>query len=147
MIASNEAIDRNSSLLASYVFDPPCREAVVSVDFRINRQTSTSRPEAHPHSASARDVTVKSQTGFTLGMLLEGALNASGEYRVKDQHGIIRPRGVPNLRELLESLENPRIVLELPWEFELVNVLESAHVVVPTAEEWAQVRQRGARGK
>jgi len=80
-------------------------------------------------------------------MLLEGALNASGEYRVKDQHGIIRPRGVPNLRELLESLENPRIVLELPWEFELVNVLESAHVVVPTAEEWAQVRQRGARGK
>jgi len=80
-------------------------------------------------------------------MLLEGALDASGEYRVKDQYGTIRPREVPNLRELLESLENPRIVLEPPWEFKLVNAIEPAKVVVPTAEEWAEVRQRGTRGK
>lgn len=153
MIASNQAIDRKCGFLASYVSDPPCVKAVVSIEFRIDWPTPTSRPEAHPHSASARDVTVESKTGLTLGMLLNGALEGAGEFRYKDQYGTIRSQGEPSLRLLLERLENPRIILDLPWEFELVHVLEPtnfdvpANVVVPTAEEWAEVRERGARGK
>ena len=86
-------------------------------------------------------------------MLLNGALEGAGEFRYKDQYGTIRSQGEPSLRLLLERLENPRIILDLPWEFELVHVLEPtnfdvpANVVVPTAEEWAEVRERGARGK
>jgi hypothetical protein len=36
MVAQNQAIDRNASLLASYISDPSCREVVVSFDFRVD---------------------------------------------------------------------------------------------------------------
>jgi hypothetical protein len=81
-------------------------------------------------------------------MLLEGALDAPGEFRGKDQYGTIRSQGVTNLRYQLELLDNPRILVDMPWEFELVYVLgPQVKVVVPTTEEWAEVRERGARGK
>jgi hypothetical protein len=148
MVAQNQAIDRNASLLASYISDPPCREVVVSFDFRVDCPRSTTRPELHPHSGSVKNVTVTSQTGLTLGMLLEGALDAPGEFRGKDQYGTIRSQGVTNLRYQLELLDNPRILVDMPWEFELVYVLgPQVKVVVPTTEEWAEVRERGARGK
>jgi hypothetical protein len=147
MVAQNQAIDRKADLLAMYISDPPCKEVVVSFDFRIDCPRPTTRPEAHPHSGSVRNVTVTSQTGgLTLGMLLEGALDAPGEYREKDQYGVIRPQGVDNLRDQLKRLDNPRIIVDMPWEFELVYVLgPQVKVVVPTAEEWAEVRQRDAQ--
>jgi hypothetical protein len=148
MVAQNQAIDRNASLLASYISIPPCRQVVVSFDFRIDCPRSTTRPELHPHSGSVRSVTVTSQTGLTFGMSLEGALNAAGEYREKDQYGTIRPRMVDNLRDQLKSQGNPRILVDMPWEFELVYVLgPRVNVVVPTEKEWAEVRERGARGE
>lgn len=68
--------------------------------------------------------------------LLEGALDSAGIFRYKDQYGTIRPQGVPCLRDVLMSLvksEGTRIALDMPWEFELVDV------VVPTDQEWATV--------
>jgi hypothetical protein len=145
MLAQSQSIESDSGLLASYISDPPLREALVSVEFRIDWPTPAStRPEAHPESVSAKDVKVQSQTGLTLGNLVEGALDASGEMRFKDQYGIIRSQEVASLRGYLECLGNPRTLLVLPWEFELVSVTGRGSVVVPTAEEWAEVRHRGA---
>jgi hypothetical protein len=145
MLAQSQSIEPDSGLLASYISDPPLREALVSVEFRIDWPTPAStRPEAHPESVSAKDVKVQSQKGLTLGNLVEGALDASGEMRFKDQYGIIRSQEVASLRGYLECLGNPRTLLVLPWEFELVSVFGRGSVVVPTAEEWAEVRRRGA---
>jgi hypothetical protein len=145
MLAQSQSIELNSGLLASYITDPPLREALVHVEFRIDWPTPTTmRPEAHPDSVSARDVKVQSQTGLTLGNLVESALDAPGEFRFKDQYGVIRPQEAHSLRDHLKSLGDPRILLVLPWEFELVSVTGRDHVVVSTAEEWAEVRQRGA---
>lgn len=87
MVAQNQAIDKNASLLASCISDPPCREVVVSFDFRVDCPRSTTRPELHPHSGSVRNVTVTSQTGLTLGMLLEGALDAPESFGEKTSMG------------------------------------------------------------
>jgi hypothetical protein len=79
-------------------------------------------------------------------MLLEGALNAPGEFRAKDQYGTIRSQGVGNLRDQLKLLDNPRILVDMPWEFELVYVLgPQVKVVVPTEKEWAEVGERSAQ--
>jgi hypothetical protein len=86
------SVHRESSLLAAYISDPPCQVAVVSVGFRIEWQTSTTRPETQPQSASAVNVRVQCPTGLTLGKSLEGALDGPGEHRYKDQYGTIRSR-------------------------------------------------------
>ena len=138
MLAQSQSIEPNSGLLASYITDPPLREALVHVEFRIDWPTpTTTRPEAHPDSVFARDVKVQSQTGLTLGNLVESALETPGYFRFKDQYGFIGVQKVPSLRDHLKSLGDPRILLVLPWEFELVSVAGPEHVVVPTAEEWA----------
>jgi len=132
------SVNQFSSLLATYISDPPCKEAVVRVKFYIVWPRSTTRPEAHPYSASSESKTVHSLTGLTLGNLWENALDGPGEFVVKDQYGTGRSQGEPNLKALLERLGNPVIVLDMPWEFELVKV------VVPVPEEWAEVTQRSA---
>jgi hypothetical protein len=136
--APKGSVDSNSGLLHSYISYPPCREAVVSVSFSIEWLTPSTRPKDRPHSAFSKEVKVQLPTNPTFGNLLEAALNGSGEFHFKDQYGFIRTWEEHNLKALLQILGNPRIVLDLPWTFDLVDV------VVPKAEEWAEVRERGA---
>jgi hypothetical protein len=131
-------VSSTSSLLATYISDPPCQHAVVSTEFIIKGVPATMTPGLQPQSMKSAMVKVQSETGLKLGDLWDAALDALGQYRWKDEYGIIRAKQVVSLRAPLRWWKNPNFILSLPWSFELVDV------VVPTAEEWADVRKRNA---
>ena len=122
-------IGPDSSLRAMYVSDPPCKVLRLDTVF-----TSTTRGRFH--GLSSENMTLRSKTeGLKLGDLWDGALSTSGVCFWEDDKGVTRPARLSNLKDLLENV-NRSVTVEMPWSLELLDV------VVPTAEEWAAVRQR-----
>ena len=124
----------HSSVLATYISDPPCMVAKVSVTFTIRTPRTTMRPQFRPYSFFSEGIMVQSYTGLKLSDLWDAVLEAPGEYRWKCEYDIIRSKPVTRLRNVLKGLREPKIFLSGMLDIELFDV------VVPTAEEWAAVR-------
>jgi hypothetical protein len=127
-------VGRHSSLLATFISDPPCKVAKVSMTLTIQTTRTSMRPQYQPHSFSSKMITVQSDTGLKLSDLWDTALDAPGDYRWKSEYGIIRSRPVASFRNVLNRLREPSTFLSGMMDIELCDV------VVPTPEEWAAVR-------
>jgi len=124
-------ISPDSSLLAMYVSDPPCRTLVARIEF-------FSAFQGRSHALFSGGVELQSETGLRLRDLRDGALGAGEVFNWVDYKGVFLQARLGSLKNHLD--EANRIVdVEPSWCFELQGV------VVPTAEEWAAVKQRGAR--
>jgi len=124
-------VGSHSNLLATYISDTPCKEAVVSM-------LLTPAIKSRILAIIPEKITVRSETGLKLGDLWDGALDARGVVHRKDDvddHGVSQ---VASLKEFLDEMD----YLDLRVQNHRLELLD---VVVPTAEEWASVRQREAR--
>jgi hypothetical protein len=129
--AHDYTISPDSSLLAMYVSDPPCRTLVASVGFFSTLQ-------GRVRGCFSGSVELQSGTGLKLRDLWDGTLGAGGVVDWQNDKGVIQQTRVGSLKKHLD--EANRIgYFESPWYFELQGV------VVPTAEEWAAVKQRGTQ--
>jgi hypothetical protein len=133
-LAVQSVVGRHSSLLTTYISDPPCKVAEISVTFTIQTPRTSMLPQYRPHSLYCEDIKVRSETGLKLSDLWDAAMDASGDYRWKCPYGVIRSRQVPRLRDVLKELREPSVSLSGMMDIELCDV------VVPTAEERAAVR-------
>jgi hypothetical protein len=133
------SVGAHSSLLDTYISDPPCKIAFVSVLFvpvGPSRMTTTGN---HLHSLSGSELKVHSETGLKLSDLWDAGLDYRGHFWSTCERGFESCRNVDRLRTVLAEMESPSIALKTPWVFRV------ADVVVPTDEEWADVRQRDAQ--
>jgi hypothetical protein len=133
-VPEQSVVGRHSSLLATYISDPPCKVVKVSMTFTIQTTRTSMRPQYQPHSFCSRVITVQSDTGLKLSDLWDAVLDAHGDYRWKCEYGIIRSRPVASFRNVLSRLREPSTFLCGILDIELCDV------VVPTPEEWAAVR-------
>jgi hypothetical protein len=125
-------IDPDSSLIAMYVSDPPCKVLTVRVQFRSLLQ---GRLRGHyPES-----VELQSETGLKLGDLWDGSMGDSGVFRQVGDNDVLQQDRVVALRRILAEMGHPSVAIHS------ISHLELMDVVVPTDEEWAVVKQRGAR--
>jgi hypothetical protein len=122
-------IDPDSSLLAMYVSDPPCK--VLTVNFRFPSLLQ-GRLQGH----YSERVELQSETGPKLGDLWDGSMGDSGVFRQVGDNDVLQQDRVVALRRFLAEMGHPSVAIQ--W-------LELMDVVVPTDEEWAVVKQRGAR--
>jgi hypothetical protein len=119
-------IDPDSSLLAMYVSDPPCKVLTVHFQGRLRGHYSES-------------VKLQSETGLKLGDLWDGSMGYSGVFRQVGDNDVLQQDRVVALRRSLAEMGHPSVAIQ--W----LSPLELMDVVVPTDEEWAVVKQRGAR--
>jgi hypothetical protein len=124
-------IDSDSSLLAMYVSDPPCRDLTVSFEFGFGLPSQL-------RGFYSGSVKLQSETGLKLGDLWDGALGASLVFRQED-NGTYQQGRVVKLRPFLDELGNPRDAVQSLWFLELNDVF------VPTDKEWTDVKRRDAR--
>jgi hypothetical protein len=122
----------HSSLLNTYISDPPCKALTVSAVFIPSDQGQL-------HCLFHENVMLRSETGLKLGDIWDRAPSASGESWWVDDNRTLQQARVDSLRKLLDDERIPGVAVDTPW------FLELADVVVPTAKEWAAVRQRDAR--
>jgi hypothetical protein len=125
-------IDPDSSLLAMYVSDPPCKVLTVSVRFH-------SLLLGRLGGYYSKSVELQSETGLNLGDLWDGSMGDSGVFRQVGDNDVLQQDQVVALRRFLAEMGHPSVTIQ--W----LSPLELMDVVVPTDEEWAVVKQRGAR--
>jgi len=91
-------VGSHSSLLATYISDPPCKKAVVNILFipAIKSRILAIIPE---------QITVWSETGLKLGDLWDGALDARGVFRWEDDVGDHRGNQVASLKDFLDEMD------------------------------------------
>jgi hypothetical protein len=128
--ARDYVIDSDSSLLAMYVSDPPCKDLTVRFEFGFDLPSQL-------RGFYSGSVKLHSETGLKLGDLWDGALGASLVFRQEDNGTYQRGRMV-KLRPFLDELGNPRGAAQF-WSLELKDV------VVPTDKEWTDVKRRNVR--
>jgi hypothetical protein len=140
--APEDSVGGHSSLFKTYISDPPCKVAYVSTEFMSVRPRPTTPHGELLYSLESVEKKVESETGLKLGDLWAASLNHHGySYSTCQDESMLDCMldwEVANLRQVLIEMKNPSIALKTPWTFEM------ADAVVPTDEEWADVRQRGA---
>jgi hypothetical protein len=132
--AREQAAGRHSSLFATYISDPPCKLLTISTVVLPRVRDSSSK-------LFWGDVKLRSETGLKLGDLWNGLLNPRGSaaYRWKNNSGVNQQDVVVELRTCLDHVGIPSVISQTTWNIGLIDA------VVPTAEEWAAVRQRDAQ--
>jgi hypothetical protein len=124
--------DPDSSLIAMYVSDPPCKVLTVSVQFR-------SLLQGRLGGYYSESVKLQSETGLKLGDVWDGSMGDSGVFRQVGDNEVPQQDQVVALRRILAEMGHPSVAIQS------LSPLELMDVVVPTDEEWAVVKQRGAR--
>jgi hypothetical protein len=128
----NRTVGPDSSLLDTYISDPPCKVLEASTEFTPRGATQVRRP-------FSETVTIRSETGLKLSDIWDVGLDARGNFlRREGKEGHTWESTPASLREFL-SEQDVRVTVLFPWSFTLKDV------VVPTAEEWDDVKHRGAQ--